>query len=311
MVSGRDTQAVRVLDLHFGEPGTIAAFLLQSGDGPVLIETGPDSTYPTLVNQLSAAGVSPEQVRHVLLTHIHLDHAGAAWRLAGLGATVHVHPAGASHLADPAKLLTSARRIYGERMETLWGRLEAIPSARLRVVADGEVLRIGGLHLEALHTPGHATHHIAYLTDGMVFTGDVAGVRMAGGPVVPPCPPPDIDLEAWRASIARLRALDADILYLTHFGPVADVGGHLHDLEWSLRSYASWVREKLHRGVDEAALVPLLEAYTEGFLSAQGCEEAALERYALANPAFMSVAGLGRYWRKREAAAPQRGPGAQ
>ncbi len=311
MVSGGDRQPVRVLDLHFGEPGTIAAFLLQSEDGPVLVETGPDSTYPTLVSELGAAGVAPEQVRHVLLTHIHLDHAGAAWRLAALGATVYVHPVGAPHLADPSKLLASARRIYGEGMEALWGRLEPIAPERLRVVADGEVLRIGRLRFEALHTPGHASHHIAYLTDGLVFTGDVAGVRIAGGPVVPPCPPPDIDLEAWHDSIARLRALGADVLYLTHFGPVADVADHLRDLERSLATYGEWVRERLHRGIEEAALVPLFEAYTEGFLSAQGWERGTLARYALANPAFMSVAGLARYWRKREAWPPGSGSSAR
>ncbi len=299
-------QTIRVLDLHFGVPGTIAAFLLPSADGPVLVETGPDSTYPELVRGLEAAGTSPEQVRHVLLTHIHLDHAGAAWRLARLGATVYVHPVGAPHLADPSKLLTSARRIYGERMDTLWGRLEPIPGECLRLVEDGEVLRIGGLRLEALHTPGHATHHIAYRADGTVFTGDVGGVRIADGPVVPPCPPPDIDLEAWRASIARLAVLDAEALYLTHFGRVTDVGSHLESLQRALESFASWVRERLHRGLEEGALVPLFEAYTEGFLAAQGCREPILTRYGLANPAFMSVAGLARYWRRREKEAAAR-----
>ena len=299
-------EAIRVLDLHFGTDGTIAAFLLRSRDGPVLVETGPDSTYPALESALNAAGTAPEEVRHALLTHIHLDHAGAAWRLARLGATVYVHPAGAPHLADPSKLLASARRIYGEQMDTLLGRLEAIPSERLKVVEDGEVLAIGGLRLEALHTPGHAWHHIAYRIDGTVFTGDVGGVRMAGGPVVPPCPPPDIDLEAWRASLARLAAVDADALYLTHFGPVTEVRDHLSGLERSLEAFASWVREKLRRGFEEQPLVPLFEAFTEGFLTAQGSDEALLRRYALANPAFMSVAGLARYWRRREKAAVAR-----
>jgi glyoxylase-like metal-dependent hydrolase (beta-lactamase superfamily II) len=306
MVDRYGQESIRVLDLHFGAPGTIAAFVLDSRDGPVLVETGPDSTYPALVSGLNAADVSPEEVRHVLLTHIHLDHAGAAWRLAALGATVYVHPVGAPHLEDPSKLLASARRIYGDRMDTLWGRLEPISPESVRVVEDGEVLRIGGLRIEALHTPGHANHHIAYRVDGMVFTGDVAGVRMVGGPIVPPCPPPDINLEEWRASIARLAALDAGALYLTHFGRVDDVGDHLEGLGHSLETFASWVRERLNRGDEEAALVPLFEAYTEGFLAAQGCGQPMLARYALANPAFMSVAGLARYWRRRDKATATR-----
>ena len=190
-------------------------------------------------------------------------------------------------------------------MDALWGRLEPISRERLRAVEDGEMLRIGGLRIEALHTPGHANHHVAYRVDGSVLTGDVGGVRMAGGPVVPPCPPPDIDLEAWRASIARLAALDADALYLTHFGRVDDAGDHLEGLGRSLDAFAAWVRERLHRGVEEAALVSLFEAYTEGYLAAQGCGESVLARYGLANPAFMSVAGLARYWRRRgQLAAP-------
>jgi glyoxylase-like metal-dependent hydrolase (beta-lactamase superfamily II) len=304
------TKTIQVLDLHFGTEGTIAAFLLQSREGPVLVETGPDSTYPALERALQAAGTAPSEVRHALLTHIHLDHAGAAWRLAALGATVYVHPAGAPHLADPAKLLASARRIYGDQMDTLWGRLEPIPADRLQIVEDGELLRIGELRLEALHTPGHATHHIAYRIDGTVFTGDVAGVRMAGGPVVPPCPPPDIDIEAWRASIARLQALEPETLYLTHFGPVSGAGDHLARLDRSLETFAAWVRRALHEGVDQATMVPLFDAYTEGFLTAHGCDERLRGRYSLANPAFMSVAGLARYWRKREGLAAKPAHGA-
>ena len=296
---------VKVLDLHFGTDGTIAAFLLRSSEGPVLIETGPDSTYPALVGALREEGFSPEAVRHVLVTHIHLDHAGAAWHLAEHGAKVYVHPVGAPHLADPSKLLASAQKIYGDEMDRLWGRLAPIPIERLRVVGDGEVLRIGGLAIEALHTPGHASHHIAYRLDGTVFTGDVGGVRILDGPAVPPCPPPDIDLEAWRTSIARLRAIGAERLYLTHFGAVLDTAPHLDQLEQGLASFASFVRVQAQTGLDEAAIVPRFEAFTQGFMAAQGASEATLARYALANPAFMSVAGLARYWRRRERNAAQ------
>jgi glyoxylase-like metal-dependent hydrolase (beta-lactamase superfamily II) len=295
-----DDAGVQVLDLHFGADGTIAAFLLPSHDGPVLVESGPDSTYPALGRALREAGTAPEAVRHLLLTHIHLDHAGAAWQLAKLGATVYVHPAGAPHLADPSRLLVSARRIYGGQMDSLWGRLEPIPPERLRVVEDGEVLRFGNLDVEVLHTPGHAHHHVAYRTDGVVFTGDVGGVRMRGGPVVPPCPPPDIDLEAWRASLSKLRSLRPDTLYLTHFGAVHEPAVHFDSLQQALTSFASWVREKMREGLDEPAIVPLFEGYVQNYLTARGADDALLRRYAFANPAFMSVAGLVRYWRKRE-----------
>jgi glyoxylase-like metal-dependent hydrolase (beta-lactamase superfamily II) len=297
--------AVEVLDLAFGEPGVIAAFVIRTADGPVLVETGPESTYTALARGLQSLGEAPEAVRHVLLTHIHLDHAGAAWRLAEHGATVYVHPVGAPHLADPSRLLASASKIYGDKMDALWGRLEPVPADRLRTVGDREILRIGGVSIEALHTPGHANHHIAYRLDGAMFTGDVGGVRVGSGPVVPPCPPPDIDLEAWRSSLAAIESERPELLYLTHFGAFRDVASHLDRLERALASFAEWVKARLDEGAEPEVMVPQFEAYTGGFLDAHGCVGHERERYALANPAFMSVAGLVRYWRKTaQRAAP-------
>ena len=178
---------MKVLDLRFqGAERVIASFLLDSGEGPVLVETGPESCYPRLVEALRAEGVAPEEVRHVFVTHIHLDHAGAAWRLAELGATVYVHPRGAPHLVDPSRLLASAERIYGDQLKALWGEVRGIPEERVRLLADGEVVALGGLEVQAVETPGHASHHHAYRVGDLVFTGDVAGGRIAPGLLGPP-----------------------------------------------------------------------------------------------------------------------------
>ena len=290
---------VQTLDLDFqGEPGVIAAFLVRTSAGPVLVESGPASTYEALAAALRRAGVEPADVRHVLLTHIHLDHAGAAWRLASLGAEVHVHPAGALHLQDPAKLLASARKIYREQMDPLWGVLEPIPAERLRPLADGEVLRFGDVTIEALFTPGHAIHHVAYRLDSAVFTGDVGGVRIDGGPAVAPCPPPDIDLELWRASLDRIRAVRPQVLYLTHFGPFADAAEHLDHVGRSLRGLSAWVLERMRAGDGDEALVADIDAYARGYLDGVATRDGLARSYQLANPAFMSAAGLARYWRK-------------
>ena len=291
--------AIEVLDLEFKMHETIASFLLRSSDGPVLIETGPESTFEALRRALGRAGFRVEDVRHALVTHIHLDHAGAAWRLAEHGATIYVHPVGAPHLVDPARLLVSARKIYGPQMDSLWGRMGPIAADRVRVLQDAETLRIGGLRIEALFTPVHASHHVAYRIDGAVLTGDIAGVRIGDGPVVPPCPPPEVDIEAWRASLARLREVAPRRLYLTHFGVVDEVGEHLDQLDAALDAFASWTRARMEQGLAEEAIVPLFEAYTDGFLAARGAGGEVQRRYAVANPAFMSVAGLARYWRKR------------
>lgn len=290
---------VKVLDLHFqGAERVIASFLLKTPQGPVLIETGPESTYSRLVAALEAEGVEPEAVRHVFVTHIHLDHAGAAWRLAELGATVYVHPKGAPHLVDPSKLLASAERIYGDLLKPLWGELKGIPPERVRVLEDGERVDLGGVQVQALETLGHASHHHAYWVEGMLFSGDIAGVRIAPGPVLPPTPPPDIHLESWYASLDRLLALRPEALYLTHFGPYRDVEAHLLALRQALEDWAGWTLSRLREGLDLEAMTPRFEAYwREGLLRA-GVDEAGIRLYELADPPYMNLQGLVRYWQK-------------
>ncbi|MBA2364740.1 MAG: MBL fold metallo-hydrolase, partial [Chloroflexia bacterium] len=190
-----------VLDLRFqGEAEAIASYLLIGAEDAALIETGPTSTLGSLMAGLAAAGVAPDRVTKVLLTHIHLDHAGAAGSLMRLlpNASVYVHAAGAHHLIDPAKLLASAQRIYGKHMDRLWGEVLPVPAERVVVLDDGERIIAGGRELTALYTPGHASHHIAYwdATGRGIYTGDAAGIRLPGGEaVLPPTPPPDLDLE--------------------------------------------------------------------------------------------------------------------
>ncbi|MDB4915911.1 MAG: beta-lactamase domain protein, partial [Gemmatimonadetes bacterium] len=193
------------VDLDFqGTPGVVAAFLITHPSGHTLVETGPGSTLAALERGVADAGVRLDDVRRIAITHIHLDHAGASGSLLGRlpEACLYVHPVGAPHMIDPTKLLRSATRIYGDRMDRLWGAFEPCPPDRVVVMADGDELDCGARTLVALHTPGHASHHIAFhdVARRSIFTGDVGGVRLEGASYVrPPTPPPDIDVEAWHA----------------------------------------------------------------------------------------------------------------
>ena len=294
---------VTVLDLHFQTAGTVAAFLVRTPEGPVLVETGPESLFGTLETAVNAQGFALEDIRHVFLTHIHLDHSGAAWRLARHGAQIYVHPIGAPHLADPGKLLGSARRIYREDMERLWGCLEPIAQEQITPLEDGQVVRFGSLELQAIHTPGHAINHITYRLEDGLFTGDVGGIRLGQGTVIPPCPAPDIDLEAWADSIARMRAAAPTTIYPTHFGIKGDAMAHFDSLEENIHLLAGWIREQMVAGGTEEAMVPRFQAFMHDLLAEHGLPEQAIQDYETADPAFMSVYGLARYWRKREPGA--------
>jgi len=290
---------VHVLDLQFQTRGTVAAFVIETNAGPVLIETGPHSTFPALEAGLSDLGYRPSDVAQVLLSHIHFDHAGAAWAMARAGATIHLHPVGVRHLQDPSRLYNSARRIYGEMMEPLWGRMEPIPAEQLSATADNTVIEVGGVRFTALHTPGHAKHHIAWQTGDLLFSGDVAGCKIDDGPVSPPCPPPDIDLEAWIASIDRIAALPLRRMYLTHFGPVDQIQAHLAELRQRLQAWGDWIKPHWERGTSAEEITPGFQAFAAEELADAGLGDFAIRQYEAANPAWMSVAGLLRYWSKR------------
>jgi glyoxylase-like metal-dependent hydrolase (beta-lactamase superfamily II) len=294
---------IETLDLRFqGTAHVIASFLIHGPDGPVLIETGPGSTLPTLLEELGRRDLRPGEIRHVLVTHIHLDHAGAAGWWARQGARIHVHPAGAPHLIEPGKLLASARRIYGEAMDALWGEVLSAPAESVVAVEDGTIIEASGMSIEAIATPGHAGHHHVFRWGEVAFSGDAAGIRLPGlGWIDLPAPPPEFDLEAWRASLARLREAGLRTLYRTHFGPGTDARQELDQFEELLERGAGWIREMLEQGLDRDAMVERFGKRMRSRAVEIGVGEAALGAYELANPRSMSVDGIARYWRKRRA----------
>lgn len=284
---------------HLGRPGIIAATLLETDEGPVLFDTGPESTFDNIAAALRKLGVEPRDVRHVFLSHIHFDHAGAAWRFAELGSTIYVHPRGAPHLIDPRKLVASATRLYGDDMERLWGKFSGIAPERVRVLENNDVIRIAPFEIRAIETPGHASHHHVYHWGDTVFGGDVAGVRLGGGPPTPPFVPPELDIEAWRESIEKIRALSPAKIFLPHFGPVdGDIGAHLDALEERIVRWSLWFRDRIRAGDDESALKPAFARYLAAELRETGATESQLVDYEHADPSFMAVSAAIRYWRK-------------
>ncbi|KEF34996.1 metallo-beta-lactamase [Deinococcus sp. RL] len=297
-----------VLDLHFqDQPGVIAVYALDTGDGLALVDVGPGSTLEALEAGLSERGAALSDVRHLLLTHIHLDHAGAAGALLERlpRARAYVHERGAAHLVRPARLLASAAQIYGDQMERLWGELRPVDPERLTVLSGGEGLRLGHLEGEALATPGHAVHHLAYHLGDDLFVGDVGGIRLdARQTPRAPTPPPDIDLPAWRQSIEQLRGRDARTLALAHFGTFAQEAAHWDGLLATLERDADFVRRGLEAGAD---LADITEGLTDTLFAELEAEVPGLpERFGFASPPWMGVQGLARYW-SRAAVRGERG----
>jgi glyoxylase-like metal-dependent hydrolase (beta-lactamase superfamily II) len=273
--------------LHCGDPRRIAAYLVETDDGVALFECGPTSCLPALHAALAAHGVELGDVRHLLLSHIHLDHAGAA------GALVREHPAlqvhvsgvGAPHLVDPRRLEASARRLYGEAFDDLWGELVPVPKANVHVVGEQVV------GLACFPAPGHASHQVSYLhDDGTLYNGDAAGVRITPGRFVfAPTPPPEIDLDAWERTIDEIERHSPRRLALVHFGVFDDVERHLEALRATLRSWA----DRVGHGMDE----PTFVAAARADVAASDPDEA--DAYDRAAPYWHCYLGLERYWRKR------------
>jgi glyoxylase-like metal-dependent hydrolase (beta-lactamase superfamily II) len=292
------------VDLQFlGHADIIATAVLHSASGVALVDPGPATSLETLRRALAGRGMAVADIRQILLTHIHLDHAGGTGMLVdeNPGIEVFVHSRGARHLADPAKLIMSAGRLYGQDMERLWGDVRPVPVSRIRALEGGERILAGGRELEVAYTPGHAYHHVSYFdpSSGVAFVGDTAGIRRGSGAyVMPAAPPPDIDLDAWRASEARILAWSPDTLFLTHFGPFHGARQHFSQLMERLGEWNTLVRRLLADGTledDERQNLFVAEA-THELRRVVGEVEA--ERYSRAGSLAYSWQGLARFWRK-------------
>jgi glyoxylase-like metal-dependent hydrolase (beta-lactamase superfamily II) len=288
------------IDLHFlGLEGTIAAYLIRHDHGAVLIESGPASTLPALQAGLQAHGLTLADISDVLLTHIHLDHGGAAGHLARQGARIHVHPVGAPHLLQPDKLLASAARLYGTLMHSLWGEVLPVPPESLCVPQDGDEIEINGLRFVALDTPGHADHHYAYLFQDLCFSGDIGGVRLSGlRHLRLPMPPPEFHLEKWRHSLGKLAQAGIRCIAPTHFGIYADADWHLAALEKALDEVEAWMEAHLHGDPPLETLTAEFTQWSRQRSLAEGVPEDKIEYFEAANPSWMSPPGMLRYWRK-------------
>ncbi len=286
------------IDLNFFTPETIASYLIETDSELALIESGPDSVYGNLIEGIKKLGFDTRDVRKVFVTHVHLDHAGAAWHFADNGATIYVHPNGARHLNDPSKLVNSASRIYKERMGELWGRVNPISQDRLHQMLDGEEVAVGDTVVRAVDTQGHASHHNTYFVEGNAFTGDVGGIRIKNGPVFPPTPAPDINVEIWLSSIEKIRRLKPAAIYPTHFGKSTDVVSYLDELRARLLDWTGWVGDRLREGKDEAGIISEFDSYVTGSMRNSGLDQEMIDRYRNADPFWMNVPGLIRYWNK-------------
>ncbi len=302
------------VDLNFlGVAEIIATAVIQGPGGVALIDPGPSTSLENLRAALTRKGIAIKDVRQLLLTHIHLDHAGATGSLVKENPAIEVlvHERGAPHMVDPSKLMASATRLYGQQdMDRLWGPFLPVPADRVRPLAGGERIQVSGRELDVAYTPGHASHHVSYFdpSSRVAFVGDTAGIRrpphpseghVGGGTyVMPPTPPPDIDLDAWRESEERILAWEPDTLFLTHFGPHNGARLHFQELmdhlaEWSRIARRLLADESLD---DERRQQKFVDEALLQLKRVVGEQEA--EKYSRAGRIDYSWQGLSRYWRK-------------
>lgn len=300
------TSPIRFVDVEFvGARGVIASAVLEGPEGIAVVDPGPTTSLAALQRGLRAFGYEASDIRALLLTHIHLDHAGASGTLVREhpGMRVYVHERGARHMARPERLLESATRLYGEAgMAYLWGDFLPVPEDALHPLAGGEQIEVCGHTLDVAYTPGHASHHVSYLDrqTGTAFVGDVAGGRLGQSTfVMTPTPPPDIDLASWQASLDLLRAWNPASLFLTHFGPSPLApADHLQQLSERLPVIAEFARDAMARGESDEARLDLFQTHLRAELRRHMPESEAVA-YELAMPLDHCFLGLQRYWQKR------------
>jgi glyoxylase-like metal-dependent hydrolase (beta-lactamase superfamily II) len=290
---------IHILDTRqLGRAGIVAATALETSDGIVLFDTGPESTFDNVIADLQKAGFEAKDIRHVFLSHIHFDHAGAAWRFSET-ATVYVHPRGAPHLIDPTKLIESARRIFGSDMERLWGKIAPVPQERVKILDDNDLVHVPPFEIRAIATPGHASHHHVYHWNDNVFGGDIAGVRIGNGSPIPPFVPPELHVESWRDSIAKIKKINPANLYLPHFGKVnGSIPEHLDLLDQRVARWSEWFRERICAGDDESKLKSTFAELEHGELRKDGANQEDVDGYEAADPSYMAVGAAIRYWKK-------------
>lgn len=298
------------VDLKFrGSPNVIATAVISDAGGVALIDPGPTSCFDALELGLNGLGIRFTDVTHVLLTHVHLDHAGVTGTLVRRypALKVFVHERGTPHLIDPTKLVRSATRLWGDQMLTLWGEVAPVPASNIVTLTVGQVLSdpperidVPGRTLDVAYTPGHASHHVSFFdaSSGVAFVGDAAGIRITGDYVRPPTPPPDIDVELWIQTAACIEAWDPATMFLTHFGPSDHVRPHLQSLIENLEASARWVRASLlEQGSDEERARRYAE-YVDRELKRHLTGEQILP-HLVGAPFEVSWLGLARYWRKK------------
>jgi len=296
---------IAYVDLNFQNTSKAIATGVYGGDAVVLVDPGPGSCIDTLTGLLQAQGIAVRDIQSILITHIHLDHAGATGLLVQENPKIQVfvHEKGAPHVIDPSKLINSANQLWGvEGVARLWGKTLPVPQENLHILGEHDRITAGGHVFDVKYTPGHASHHVSYFDEqtGIVWAGDTAGLRFTSQIfTLPPTPPPDIDLEAWRGSIATLRAWGPETVFITHFGPYGNVPEHLDDLERSLTAAADVVKRILQTDVpDEAKYEQFKKAVFE-YIHAAGIPEDEIAPLEHVGPLEFNWRGLVRYWKKR------------
>jgi len=294
------TPVIHTIDLNFQNvPNTIGVFLIPHAKGGVLIECGPSSTLPILINGLAQFNLSPQEITDVFITHIHLDHAGSAGWWAKQGANIHVHNLGGPHLQNPEKLIASAERIYRDKINQLWGEFLPVPEHRLNYLYDNDEINIGGLAFRAVDTPGHANHHMSYILDTICFSGDIGGVRIQGVDMVRlPTVPPEFHLEEWRSSIQKLRQENITSFATTHFGIHSEPRWHMDTIEQVLNETEDWMEFIMPKSFSQSVVREHYSEWISTKCNESGLPTVIIAAFDAAISSHMSADGIFRYWHK-------------